>query len=69
MAKIVELILTDVQRGAGTKNDPIRLVCQLWSKTGDLVAEVDPMMRDRLVKEGETTYGHAGVLFEPWHIR
>jgi hypothetical protein len=43
MARIVELILTYHQRGIGTHDDPIRHCPQLFTKTGELVAEMDPM--------------------------
>lgn len=42
MAKIVELITTQDRRGTGKENDPIRLVEQLWTKSGRLIAENDP---------------------------
>lgn len=39
--KIVELISTYERRGIGKENDPIRMVEQLWTKDGRLVAELD----------------------------
>lgn len=41
MAKIIELIETEDRRGTGTDKDPMRLVSQLWTKDGQLVAEYD----------------------------
>lgn len=41
MARIVELIVTDVCRGKGTTDDVCRTVYQLWTKDGRLVAESD----------------------------
>lgn len=42
MAKIIELIYSDEKRrGEGTNKDPIRIVYQLFSKDGQLVAEYD----------------------------
>jgi hypothetical protein len=41
MARIIELIETLEQRGTGKESDPVRLVRQLWTKQGDLVAEDD----------------------------
>lgn len=39
MAKIVKLILTEERRGLGKENDPVRLISQLWTMDGELVAE------------------------------
>ena len=40
MAKIIELILTSERRGLGQEeDDPVRLVSQLYTKEGALVAE------------------------------
>lgn len=41
MAKIIELILTEERRGLGKEDDPVRLVTQLFTKEGELVAEKD----------------------------
>lgn len=41
MAKIIELIYCEDRRGLGKENDPVRLVPQLWTKDGRLVAEKD----------------------------
>lgn len=40
--KIIEVIYTQEHRGVGTEKDPHRLVTQLWSKEGNLIAESDP---------------------------
>ena len=39
--RIVELIYTEDRRGEGVKDDPARMVQQLWTKDGTLVAEQD----------------------------
>ena len=40
MAKIIELILTSERRGLGQEeDDPVRLISQLYTKEGVLVAE------------------------------
>jgi len=41
--KIVELIQTFERRGIGKEDDPVRLVKQLWTKDGRLIAENDSM--------------------------
>ena len=41
MAQIIELILTHDRVGKGMKDDPIRLNTQLFSKSGELIAERD----------------------------
>ena len=43
MARIIELILSLEQRGAGTEISPYRDVQQLYTKDGYLVAEYDPV--------------------------
>ena len=42
--KIIEVIYTQERRGMGVESDPVRLVTQLWSKEGNLIAEHDPVM-------------------------
>ena len=41
MARVMNVIYTEERRGLGTNNDPIRLVAQLWSLDGELLAERD----------------------------
>lgn len=47
MAKVIQVIETDVTRGKGVEGDPIRGVTQYWSLDGDLLAESDPVVTDR----------------------
>lgn len=42
MAKLVELIYTEICRGKGTEEDPCRTVKQWFEKDGTLVVEDDP---------------------------
>ena len=42
MARIVKFIHAETHRGVGSERDPNRIVQQLWTKEGDLVAEHDP---------------------------
>jgi hypothetical protein len=42
MAKIIELILTEECRGGGTPESIYRVVQQLFTKEGYLIAEYDP---------------------------
>ena len=38
-----EVIITHLERrGEGVGDDPIRRILQIWTKDGDLIAEVDP---------------------------
>jgi hypothetical protein len=41
-AKTVTLIVTSEWRGRGTADDAFRLVTQLWTLEGTLIAEFDP---------------------------
>ncbi len=50
-AKIVELIETATTRGRGTKEEPIRLVTQYYSKAGELIFEKDPREVDFFATE------------------
>lgn len=43
MAKIIELIYTQVERGNG-KDIPVRIVEQYWTKDGILLFEKDPLV-------------------------
>ena len=47
--EVIEVVATTLmRRGAGVKDDPVRIITQYWSKGGRLLAEVDPMLdRDR----------------------
>ncbi|HUV66916.1 MAG TPA: hypothetical protein VMW24_23720 [Sedimentisphaerales bacterium] len=40
------VILTQITRGAGTKDDCCRRVVQVYSLTGDLIAEEDPFIKE-----------------------
>ncbi len=42
MARVIEVIETDICRGKGTKEDRCRRVMQYWSRDGELLAERDP---------------------------
>lgn len=41
MARIITLIYTEERVGIGTHDDPVRLRPQLWTKDGELIAELD----------------------------
>ena len=41
MARIIELILTEDRVGQGTDSNPVRMVTELWTKDGHLVASCD----------------------------
>lgn len=47
MAKVIQVIETEITRGKGVEGDPLRGVTQYWSLEGDLLAEADPMVTDR----------------------
>ncbi len=41
--RVAQVIITNnVVAGDGTKGNPIRLITQVWSMDGDLIAERDP---------------------------
>jgi len=42
MTKIIELILTEDRVGNGTKQNPVRMCTELYTKDGKLVARFDP---------------------------
>ena len=42
-AKVISVIETQSLRGAGTEDDPCRIVTQYWDFDGDLLAENDPV--------------------------
>ncbi len=45
--KNVTLILTTIDcRGLGTEKDPARILTQLWTTEGTLIAEWDPCRKD-----------------------
>ena len=46
-ARIVRLIETMEPRGIGTDSDPVRIIRQLWTLSGEFVAEVDPVNPDK----------------------
>lgn len=41
-AKLIQVIQTGSSNGAGTTDDPHRIVTEYWSISGDLLARVDP---------------------------
>ena len=65
-AKIVRVIYTTEKRGAGTDSDPYRDAVQLWSLTGNLIAELDPFIWNKFSEKGDPLA--CGVFFEPSRI-
>lgn len=60
MAKIVELIETEMTKGNGVKDDPYRSVIQYWSKEGNLLFEIDEIDSKKKAAASkiiETKYG------------
>lgn len=43
MVKVIEVIHLGVPRGDGSDNNPVRIVEQYWSLSGDLIVENDPI--------------------------
>jgi len=41
-AKLTQVIETDLTRYGNGKDSPIRLIKQIWSTEGELIAEIDP---------------------------
>jgi hypothetical protein len=46
MARIIELILTDKPVGKGDVDEPYRVVYELWTKGGVIVASSDPVTHE-----------------------
>lgn len=46
MAKVIQVIETELKRGKGVEDDPIRGVMQYWSLDGELLAENDPILTE-----------------------
>jgi hypothetical protein len=44
--KLIQVIVSESERGEGTPNNPVRLINQFWSVDGRLLAEADPMSPD-----------------------
>jgi len=40
-ARVIQVIETEAMRGAGTEDDPCRIVHQYWDFDGNLLAEAD----------------------------
>jgi hypothetical protein len=49
-AKVIQVIMTEALKGAGTKEDPAWIVKQYWDFEGNLLAE------EQLVEKPEATY-------------
>lgn len=47
-ARVIKVIETKSTRGVGTSANPVRLVTQYWSLDGELLAEKDEFMREKL---------------------
>lgn len=51
-ARVIQVIETDFEkRGKGTVADPVRRVRQYWDLKGNLLAEVDPVVKARSADE------------------
>ena len=40
--KVMEVVMVTTPRGKGTKEDPMRVVVEVWTKDGKLIAVNDP---------------------------
>ena len=47
-AQVIQVIRTESKAGAGTEDDPNRIVIQYWSTDGSLLAIHDPFIQDSL---------------------
>ena len=45
-AQVISVILTESVTGAGTEDNPNRIVAQYWSTDGELLAVHDPFIQD-----------------------
>ncbi len=45
-AQVISVIRTESKAGAGTEEDPNRIVTQYWSTDGKLLAVHDPFIQD-----------------------
>ena len=46
-ARVIQVIESKSLRGAGTEEDPCRLVAQYWDFDGNLLAENDPCAKEK----------------------
>ena len=51
-AQVISVIRTESRTGAGTEDNPNRIVTQYWSTDGELLAVHDPLIREEK-KDGE----------------
>lgn len=51
-AQVISVIRTESRTGAGTEENPNRIVTQYWSTDGELLAVYDPLIREEK-KDGE----------------
>ena len=56
MARIIELIITDELRGTGKKENIFRRCTQLFTKSGELIAEHDPCGESYFYPRGLEAY-------------
>lgn len=56
-ARVIQVIETNALRGDGTQDDPCRIVKQYWDFDGILLAENDPVMKEK---------GDSGKQFLEW---
>lgn len=41
-AKVMEVVMVNTPRGKGTEEDPMRIIVEIWTKDGELIAVKDP---------------------------
>lgn len=46
VVQIEEVVKVKVSSGAGTPEDPVRIVVQYWNKNGKLIGQEDPYVED-----------------------
>jgi hypothetical protein len=49
VARVIQVIETVSNRGKGIVGDPVRNIKQYWTFDGDLLAEYDPIVVERMV--------------------
>jgi len=64
MAKVVQVIETEITRGEGVTFDRCRKVMQYWSLDGQLLAEVDPCSPNYFTAFADGQFQDAGWMVD-----
>lgn len=64
MIRLQEVIIAEITKGDGTTDDPCRVVMQIWTTDGKMLAEKDPHKEEKGNAKKQTPFFNNDALIE-----